>query len=120
MALLFSQAEQQAALLPDERLISLEEVCKAAGVQVGKYEVGPYLEEIKNEIEILYPQDILTIIAERKKSMIAGSSSGNTQNEVTLNPELPSAHILLGTYKSALSSIPSSSNLPENSSTIGK
>ena len=55
MVMLFSQADQQAALSPEERLISLEDVCRVAGVQVGKYEVGPYLEEIKDEIEISYP-----------------------------------------------------------------
>ena len=53
--MLFSQAEQQAALPPEQRLVSLEDVYKADGVQVGKYEVGPYLEEIKDEIEISYP-----------------------------------------------------------------
>ena len=89
-------------------------------MQVGKYEVGPCLKEIKNEIEISYPQDILTIIAERKKSTTAGSSSGNIQNEATPDPAQPSAHSLLGTSNSAPISAPSSSNLPENSSAIGK
>ena len=120
MVLLFSQVEQQAALPPEQRLISLEQVYKAAGAQVGKYEVGPYLEEIKNEIEISYPQYILTIIAKRKKSTTTGSSSGNTQNKATPDPALPSAHSLLGTSKSAPSSAPYFSNLLENSFTIGK
>ena len=56
MAILFDQAEQQTALPPEQRIISLEQVCKAAGVQVGKYEVGPYLEVMKEKIEISYPQ----------------------------------------------------------------
>ena len=59
MAILFSQAEQQAALPPEHRQVKLEDVCKMVGVQVGQYEVGPYLDEIKDEIEITYPQDIL-------------------------------------------------------------
>ena len=72
--MLISQAEQQAALLSEPRLIKLEDVCKVAGVQVGQYKVGPYLEKIKDDIEISYPQDILAIIAERKKNATAGSS----------------------------------------------
>ena len=71
--------------------VKLEDVCKVAGVQVGQYEVGPYLDEIKDEIEITYPQDILAIIAERKKNATAGSSSTNTQNEATPDPALPFA-----------------------------
>ena len=120
MALLFDQAEQQAALPPKQRIISLEQVCKAAGVQVVKYEVGPYLEMMKDEIEISHPHDILTIISERKKTAAAGSNSSNVQNDATLDPTLPSAHSLLGTTKPAPSSAPSSSTLPENSSAIGK
>ena len=120
IALLFSQAEQQAALPPEQRLIKLENVCKVASVQVRQYEFGPYLEEIKDDIEILYPQDILAIIAERKRNATIGSSSTNIQSEATPDPALPSAHNLLGTSKSAPSSAPSSSNPPDNRSTLGK
>ena len=120
MTLLFSQAEQQAALLPEQRLITLNDVCKVVGMQVGQFEVDPYLEEIKDEIEISYPQDILAIIAERKKNTTAGSSSVNTQNEATPDPALPSAHNLLGSTKSALSSAPSFANPPYYSSALGK
>ena len=85
---------------------------------MGQYEVGPYLDEIKDEIES-YPKDILAIIAERKKNATAGSSSVNTHNEETLEPALPSAN-LLSTKKSAPSSGPSSSNPPDNNSALGK
>ena len=115
MAFLFDQAVQQAALPPKQRTISLEQVCKAAGVQVGKYEVGPYLEAMKDEIEISYPQDILTIISERKKTAAAGSNSSSVQRDATPNPALLSAHSLLGTSKPASSSDLSSSTPPENS-----
>ena len=64
-------------------------------MQVGQYKVGPYLKEIKDEIEISYPQDMLTIIVERKKNATAGSSSTNIQSEATTDPALPSAHNLL-------------------------
>ena len=120
MAWLFSQAQQQAALPPEQRLIMLKDICKAAGVQMGQYKVRPYLEEIKDEIEISYPQDILSIIAERKKNAIAGSSSANIQSEATPDPALPSAHNLLSTIESTLSSMPSSSIPLENSSALGK
>ena len=89
-------------------------------MQVGQYEVGPYLEEIKDEIEISYPQDILTIIAERKKNAAAGSSSTGIQNEATPDPALPTAQNLLNTMKSALSSTPSSSNPLDNNYALGK
>ena len=92
MALVFSQAEQQATLPPEQRLVMMKDVCKAAVMQVGQYEVGPYLEEIKDEIEILYPQDILTIIAKRRKTTTAGSSTSNTQHEATPDPVLPSTY----------------------------
>ena len=98
----------------------LNDICKVASVQVGQYKVGPYLEEIKDEIEISYPQDILTIIAERKKNATAGSSSVNIQSEATPDLALTSAHNLLNTAESALSFTPSSSNPPDNNSTMGK
>ena len=78
------------------------------------------LEEIKDDIEISYPQDTIAIIAERKKNATAGSSSTNIQSEATSNPALPSAHNLLGTSKYAPSFAPSSSNPPNNSSALGK
>ena len=59
--------------------MSLAQVCKAAGIQMGKYEAGPYLEEMKDEIEISYPHDILAIISERKKAAIAKSNSSGIQ-----------------------------------------
>ena len=75
IAFLFDQAIQQAALPPEQRPVSLEQVCKAAGIQMGKYDVGPYLEEMKYETEISYPQDILAIISKRKKATATGSNS---------------------------------------------
>ena len=120
MAILFSQAEQQETIPPEQRPIMLNDIFKVAGVQVGQYEVGPYLEEIKDEIDISYPQDILTIIVERKKNAIARSSSANIQSDATPNPALPPTHNLLGITKSAPSSAPSSSNPLDNSSALGK
>ena len=79
-------------------------------MKAGKYEVGPYLEEIKDKIEVSYPKDILAIIAERKVSTIAGSCSSGVQAEpgsVTPDPALP------------LAQIPSNNN-EINNSAIGK
>ena len=75
---------------------------------------------MKDESEISYPQDILTIISKRKKIAAVGSNSSSVQNDATPDPTLPAAHSLLGTMKPALSSAPSSSTLLENSSAIGK
>ena len=43
-----------------------ELVYKVVGMEMGNFEVGPYLEEMKAEIEISYPKDILAMIAKRK------------------------------------------------------
>ena len=108
MALLFDQAIQQAALPPEQRPVSLEQICKAAGVQIGKYEVGPYLEEMKDEIKISYPQDIIAIITEKKNIAAAWTSSSGVRSEagnVTPDPTLSSVQSLLGnpeSYNSAL------------------
>ena len=67
-----------------------------------------------------YPQDILSIITDRKKATAVGSGSFSARNDGTLDPALPSAQNLIGTSKPALSSAPSSSNQLENSSAIGK
>ena len=120
MAFLFDQAIQQVALPPEHRTVSLEQVCKAAGIQIGKYEVGPYLEEMKDEIEISYPQYILAIISERKKTATVGGSSSGAQSDATPDPALPPAQSLLGTSEPALHSTPSTSNQPKSSSAIGK
>ena len=79
-------------------------------MEEGNYEVGPYLEEVKDEIEVSYPKDILAIIAKRKAAAIAGSSSFGVQTEcgnVTPNLALPSTQIPL-------------SNPESNNSAIGK
>ena len=120
MAFLFDQAVQHAALPLEQRTISLEQVYKVVGIQMGKHEVGPYLKEMKDGIEISYPQDILAIISERKKTAATGSNSSGVQNDATPDPALPFAQSLLRTSELALKSAPSSSNQPESSSAIGK
>ena len=87
---------------------------------MGKYEVGPYLEEMKDEIEISCPQDILAIIYERKKTAAARSSSSSAQSDATPDPALPPAQSLLGTSEPTLHSAPFTSNQPESSSAISK
>lgn len=90
--------------------MTLELVCKVAGVEMGKYEVGPYLEEMKSKIEISYLKDILALIAERKDAARARPSSSSVQakpGNATPNPALPYAQIL-------------SNNTEINSSTMGK
>ena len=122
MAFLLDQAIQQSALPPEQRPVSLEQVYKAAGIQIGKYEVGPYLEEMKDKIEISYPQDILAIISERKKAAAAGSSSSGIQSDFTHDPALPPVQSLLSnvTPEPALYPVPVTSDQPETNSAIGK
>ena len=106
MAFLFDQATQEAALPPEQRTITLEQVCKATGIQMDKYDVSPYLEEMKDEIEVSYPQDILSIITDRKKAATVGSGSSSAQNDATTDVALPSAQNLIGTSEPALNSGP--------------
>ena len=92
---------------------------------MGKYEFGPYLEEMKDEIEISYPQDILAIISERKKAAAARSNSSDVQSEAgnaTPDPALPPVQSLLGsvTPEPALFPIPFMSNQAETSFAIDK
>ena len=71
------------------------------GIEVGKYEVGPYLKEMKNEIEISYPQDILLIIAEKKNVAIIGISFFGIQTgDSTPDPARQPVQDLLGNPES--------------------
>ena len=92
---------------------------------MGKYKVGPYLKEMKDEIEILYPQDILAIIAEKKNAAAAGSNSSGVYSEAgnaTPNPTLSPIQSLLGsvTPEPALQPASFTSDQVETSSAIGK
>ena len=60
---MFYLATQQVALPPEQRKMTLELVCKKTGVELEKFEVKPYLKEIKDEIAISYLEDILAIIS---------------------------------------------------------
>ena len=113
LAHMFFLATQQATLPPEQRKMMPELICKKYGVEMGKFEVKPYLEEIKDEITISYPEDILAIITERKATArtaaIAGSLSTDALAElgsVTLEPTLQPASL--------------SSDQAETSSAIGK
>ena len=122
MTFLFNHAIQQVALPPQQGLVSLDQVYKAACIQIGKYEVGLYLEEMKDEIKILYPQDILAIISERKKAATVGSSSFGVQSDVTPDPTLPPVQSLLGNVTPEPTLHPASitSDQPKTSSAFGK
>ena len=78
LAHMFFLATQQATLPLEQRKITPELIYKKSGVDMRKFEVKPYLEEIKDEITISYPKDILAIITERKATArtaaIVGSS----------------------------------------------
>ena len=77
---------------------------------------------MNDDIEISYPQDILAIISERKKTVAAKSSSSGTQSDATPDPALPPAQSLLGSVipEPALHYAPFTSNQPKSSSAIGK
>ena len=82
IARMFYEATRQASLPVEQRMAALELVCKAAGVEMRKFKLGPYLEEMKAEIEISYPKDILAMIAEKKATAIARASSSSVHAEL--------------------------------------
>ena len=68
MAHMFYVATQQALLPTETRTATPESICKDLGVKFGKFETEPYIEAIKAEVEISYPNDIVDIIKTRKAS----------------------------------------------------
>ena len=56
MAHMFHAATQRALLPAEQRIATLESICKDLGVEFGKFKTEPYIEAMKSEIEISYPQ----------------------------------------------------------------
>ena len=77
MAHMFHAATQQALLPAEQRTTTAESICKDLGVEFGKFEIEPYIEAMKSEIEISYPKDIVELINARKASARAQASSSN-------------------------------------------
>ena len=50
MAHIFHIATQQAALPTEKRTATPESICQSLGVEFGKFETKPYIEEMKSEI----------------------------------------------------------------------
>ena len=60
-------------------------------MKLGKFEMEPYIEAMKAEVEISYPNKIVDIIKVRKASTMAQASSSNVQAEprsITPDPAL--------------------------------
>ena len=77
MAHMFHTATQQELLPTKQRTATPESICKDLGVELGKFKTEPYIEAIKAEIEISYPNDIVNIIKARKASARTKASSSN-------------------------------------------
>ena len=90
-----------------------ELMCKKSGVEMGKFEVKPYLDEIKDEISISYPEDILAIIAERKATARTAAIAGSSLVVAPAEPRRV-------TSKPSLKPTSLPSNQVETSSEIGK
>ena len=79
IAHMFHAAKQQALLPAEQRTITPESICKDLGVELGKFETEPYIKAMKSEIEISYPNDIVSMIKARKASARTQASSSNVQ-----------------------------------------
>ena len=65
-------------------------------MEMGKFEPKPYLEEVKAEIDISYPSDILDIIVTRKavaKASISSSGVCTEPGSATPKPALQPAYL---------------------------
>ena len=59
--------------------------------EIGKFEIEPYIEAMKSEIEISYPKDIVELIRARKVTARAQAGCSNVQAEprsVTPDPTM--------------------------------
>lgn len=91
LASMFYEASQQAVLPIKQRTLTTELLSEKLGVEMRKFQPGPYLEDMKVEIDISYPSDLLAIIAERKVATRANVSSSGVNIEpgnATLKPAL--------------------------------
>ena len=84
LAHMFYVATQQATLLPKQRKMTPELVCRKTGVEMGK--IRRYLEEIKDEIAIFYPEDILAIIVERKAAAKVAAIARSNPSDISAKP----------------------------------
>ena len=73
--------------------MTLELLCKRLGVEMGKFEPDPHLKEMKAEIDISYPRDVLAMIAERKVAVRAGASSSGVHAEPGSAMPEPALHL---------------------------
>ena len=91
MAHMFHVATEQALLPAEQRSATPELICKDLGVEIGKFEIEPYIEAMKSEIEISYPKDIVELIRAKKAAARAQAGSSNIRAEprsVTPDPTL--------------------------------
>ena len=91
MAHMFYVTTQQALLPTKQRTATPESICKDLRVEFGKFETDLYVEAMKVEVEISYPNDIMDIIKARKGSARAQAGSSSVQEEpksVTPDPAL--------------------------------
>ena len=79
IAHMFHVATKQALLPAEQRTATLESIYKDLGVEFGKFEIEPYIEAMKSEIEISYPKDIFELIKARKASTRAQAYSSNVK-----------------------------------------
>lgn len=96
LARMFYEDSQQAALLAMQKTMTPKLPCEKLGVEMGKFQLGPYLEEMKVEIENSYPIDILAMIVDRKATAKASMSSSSANIELgspTLEPTMRPAYL---------------------------
>ena len=113
LAHMFYLATQQATLPLEQRKMTNDLGYKKSGVEMGKFEVKPYLEQIKDEIAVSYPKDILAIITKRKATTRTATTTGPNPTDILV--ELGSV-----TPEPTLYPTPFTSDQAETSSVVGK
>ena len=61
--------------------MTVELLYKRLGVKMGKFEPDPHLKEMKAEINMSYPRDVLAMIGKRKVVVRARASSSGVHAE---------------------------------------
>lgn len=90
LAHMYYEATQHVALPIEQRTMTHELLDQRLGVEMGKFDPLPYLQEMGSDISITFPIDVLAIIAARKATEKAKIDNANVfvvSESTALQPE---------------------------------
>lgn len=84
LACMFHEVTQQVAMPAKKRTMTTKLLCQSLGVEMGKFDSVPNLQEIGSKISINYPADVLGLILARKATARVGASSFGNNVDVLI------------------------------------